>query len=407
MTFTPEKAERISPPQETTAPAEKASSIASSTQTEEYTIVHTAPRKKPRNTASLDDDEPLIDTTEALAKNSKKLARLQKKQQKKQAKSSSKVHNFLDLPAELLQEILGHLRPSDVRYVAQINSATREFIRQNEVSIAKDITERRYWVLRRCFPLPVAFAEVDEASRAALLNPQWQERTGINKKPYSHIKALDAQQICSCPSCLLAWNNLNVVLDFAHFQWNLDHREPIPMLPRGSNPDWNRQLTDAHARIVEKAMISPLCYAAILERHLNSILGTLLRQVRFPPKVPIHRHNKPMTTAAAKTVHPIRLYHVTESDAATEDDTFLERDGRPSYEMPFHRDNYYSLLAYVPNRKWSREEQRWMYYAAGAHDRDLMWVKDRFTPVSAPAEPPGCSHEEFVASFQAAMTTGS
>ncbi|KAK4549159.1 hypothetical protein LTR36_007617 [Oleoguttula mirabilis] len=397
----------MSPPQESAAPAGTAFSTTSS-QAEEYTIVQTAPRKKTKQVAVLDEDGPLIDTTEALAKNSKKLARLQKKQQKKQAKSSFKVHNFLDLPAELLQEILGHLRPSDVRRVAQLNTATRDFIQQNETSIAKDIIERRYWVLRRCFPLPLAFEDVEEPSRAALLNPRWQERTGINKKPYSHIKALDAQDVCSCPSCLLAWNNLNVVLDFEHFQWNLDHREPIPMIPRGSNPEWNRELTESHARTVEKAMGSPLCYAAILEMHLNSILGTLLRQARFPPKVPIHRHNKPTAAAPAKTAHPIRLYQVTEKDASTEEDSFLERDGRPSYEMPFHRDNYYNLLAYVPNRKWSREEQRWVYYAAGAHERDLAWVRDRFMPVTLPAAyVPEGSHEEFAAKSQAAMATES
>lgn len=366
-------------PQEAATPIGKANSITSS-QSEEYTIVHIALRGKQKKAALLDVDEPLVDTTEALAKNSKKLARLQKKTQKKQAKASFKVHNFLDLPAELLQEILGHLRPSDVRRVALINTATRGFILQNEASIAKDIIERRYWVLRRCFPLPVALEDVDETSRVALLNPRWQERTGINKKPYSHIKALDAEQICSCPSCLLAWNNVNVALDFAHFQWNLNNREPIPMIPRGHNPEWNQQLIADHARVVEMAMSRPLAYAAILEKHLNSIFGTLLRVNRFPTKVPIHRHNKPTATAPVKLVQLAKPYEITEKDAATEEDTFLERQGRPSYEMPFHRDNYYNLLAYVPNRKWSGEEQRWLYYASGAHDRDLAWVKDRFMP---------------------------
>ena len=87
-------------------------------------------------------------------------------------------------------------------------------------------------------------------------------------------------------------------------------------------------------------------------------------------------------------MHPVRLYEVTEVDAAAEDDAFLERDGRPSYEVPFHRDNYYSLLAYVPNRKWSKEQQRWIYYAAGAHERDLAWIKDRFMPVTPVQIPP-------------------
>ncbi|KAK5132842.1 hypothetical protein LTR08_008558 [Meristemomyces frigidus] len=362
--------------------AGKAASTNSS-QPEEYTIVHTAPRRKAKKAAAYEDEQPLNDTTEALAKNSKKLARLQKKQHKKQGKESTRVRNFLELPAELLHEILSHLRPTDVARVSRLNHATRDFILQNETSIARDIMDRRFYLLRQSLPLPVAFEEVDEDSRPALLNPLWQERTAINQRLYTHIQPLNAQQVCSCLSCIQAWNNLNVVLDFAHFQWHLNNREPISMVARGAVPEWNLELTDSHARLVKQAMTSQLCYAGILEKHLNSITGTLLRQVRFPPKVPMHRHNKPAYAIPEKTLQPVRPYQVTEVDAATEDDLFLEREGRHSYEMPFHRDNYYSLLAYVPNRKWSKEEQRWICYAAGAHERDLAWVRDRFMPTTS------------------------
>ena len=344
---------------------------------EDYTIVHTAPRGKVKKLVARDDGEPLVDTTEVLAKTSKKLARSLKKQQIKQDRESRRVRNFLELPPELLCEVFSHLLPSDVTRVSLLNHATRDFITENQTSIAKDIMDRRFWVLRQSLPLPVLLEDVPEDTRPAILNPQWQARTAINKRPYTHIQPLDAQQICSCLSCIQAWNNLNVVLDFAHFQWHLNNHEPIPMIPRGAMPEWNLELTGAHACIVQRAMTSPLCYAAILEIHLNSVTGTLLRQVRFPPKVPVHRHNKPAASALAKTVHPI-LYRVTEVDAAAEDDSFLERDGRHSFEMPFNRDNYYSLLAYVPNRKWSKEGQRWLYYAVGAHVRDMAWVKDRF-----------------------------
>ncbi|KAI7632138.1 hypothetical protein KC322_g22660, partial [Hortaea werneckii] len=120
------------------------------------------------------------------------------------------------------------------------------------------------------------------------------------------------------------------------------------MIPRGTNPDWNIELTDQHARIVQKAMDSPLAYAALLQTHLNTITGTLLRQTRpagMAQKQPLHRHNKRAVPLPAKTVHPNLLYYLTEHDAMQEDDTFLEREGKPSYEFPFHRDNYYNLLA--------------------------------------------------------------
>ena len=61
-------------------------------------------------------------------------------------------------------------------------------------------------------------------------------------------------------------------------------------------------------------------------------------------------------------------------------------------------DNYYNLNAYIPNRKWSKEQQKWIYYAAGLHDRDLAWVKDKFTPVPQPSLE--ASIDDFAASFK-------
>lgn len=365
----------------------------------EWTIVHTGSQRPRKKVLTADDDEPLIDTTAALAKNSKKTKRLQKQQHRRKAKAAARARpeSFLDLPAELLQEILGYLRPSDVYRVQLLNQATRDFILQHERSITRDILDRRYWVLRQCFPLPCHFDELDEPTKRALLNPRRERATEIHKKPYQHIKSLDPQKICSCPSCLLAWNNLNIVLDFAHFQKNLDHREPIPMIPRGTQPEWNVQLIESHAQIVERAMSSPLCYAAILQKHLASISGTILRQVRFPPHMPKHRHTKMIF---AKTVHPNRLYRVTEKDAEDETDEFLERDGRPSFEIPFHRDNYYSLLAYVPNRKWDKEQHKWMYYGGLGHERDLEWTRRWYLP--KPEQSGG--QEAFIAAFRAATT---
>ncbi|KAK1817472.1 hypothetical protein LTR12_008113 [Friedmanniomyces endolithicus] len=336
---------------------------------QDYTIVQPL-RKTGRKAVCVEDEEPLVDTTAAMAKNSKKTRRLQKQQQKRQQRAAARdrPESFLDLPAELLQEILGYLRPSDVFRLQLLNSATRLFIQQNERAIAKDIMDRRYWVLQRCFPLPIRLQAVDEHTRVALLNPRREKMTEIHKKPYQHIKPLDPQEVCSCPSCLVAWNNLNVALDFAYFQGHLNHREPIPMIPRGSSPKWNSELTEAHAQIVEKAISSAL-----------TTVGTLLRQVRFPPQTRVHQHNKMIST---KTFHPSTLYQVTERDANGSDE-FLERDGalvRPSYDVPFNRDNYYSLLAYVPNRKWSRDERKWLYYARGAHERDLEWTRRWFLP---------------------------
>ncbi|EMD00307.1 hypothetical protein BAUCODRAFT_63068 [Baudoinia panamericana UAMH 10762] len=362
---------------ETPLPPDTANPAAQSS--EEYTIVQPTSRRPNKGIEVVDDDGPLVDTTAALAKNSKKTKRLQKQAQKRQQKVAARArpHSYLDLPAELLQEVLACLRPSDLFRMTMVNRATNDFINLHERFIAQDILNSRYWILQQCFPLPEELQHVDVDTASALRDPRRQKMTEIHKKPYQHIKPPDSDKLCTCPFCLLAWNNLNVVLDMAHFQSSLNHREPIPIIARGTNPAWNVELTEAHAKTVERAISDPLAYAAILEIHLNTITGTLLRQYRFPPRMPMHRHNK---APLGKTVHPSILYHLTERDAAKGTDQFLERAGKPSYEFPFSRDNYYSLLAYVPYRKWGTEQERWIYYAAGGHERDLEWIRRWFVP---------------------------
>jgi len=356
---------------------------------EMFTIVQTGSQRGGKNhckTTTTSEDE-LVDTTAPFPKNSKRSRRLQKKWQRRQKLASAKIQNFLELPTELVLEILGYLRPSDVFRISQVNRATNTFILQNDKAVAGEIISRRYWVLSRCFPLPRFLREVDEQSQAALLHPKREKMTEIHKKPYQHIKAPDSRCICTCSSCLLGWNNLNICLDLAHWQWNLNHREPIPMIPRGQSPAWNTDLTNKHAKIVATAMSSPLTYAALLEKHLNTITGTLLRQTRFPPRMPMHRHNKAFPHP--KAVHPIMLYHISETDAAKETDEYLERQGKESYELPFSRDNYYnnSMLAYLPNRRWSKDGQKWLYYASGGHERDLEWARKWFLPPSTSSSP--------------------
>ena len=326
---------------------------------DDFTLIE--PRKFSKKAILVDDDAPLIDTTEALPLRSKKTKRLQKQQQKKLQRTTvrSETKSFLEFPSELLQDVFSYLRPSDIFRLQQLNRATHEFIQQNEQSIARDIIRRRYWTLARCLPLPTAVDQLDPAAQAALLSSNWQDRLNIHKRPYQHVKMFDPQKICTCMTCVLAWNNLCMILDLAHFQKHLSNRDPIPMIPRGHHPEWNRMLIDANASAVEMAMQSPLHYAGILETHLDTIVGTLTRQVRM----------------GKRTVHPRKLYHLSEKDIISETDDFLERNGPPSYEFPWHRDNYYNLEAYVPNRKWSAELLKWQYAQPGKpHEGDLLWV---------------------------------
>jgi hypothetical protein len=315
-----------------------------------------------------DDEEPLVDTTAALQLHSKKTERMQKRLEKRSKKKPpTKPQSFLDLPSELIVEILTYLRPSDLFRLQRLTKPMQAFIRENEPTIARDLIRSRYSILAKCFPSPVPFQAIGPTYHSALLSPKRQDLLAIHKKPYTHIKPLDPLAICTCMTCVFAWNNLCTILDLAHWQTSLDARVPITMIPRGASPPWNKDLIETSAARVEAAIESPLVYTALLALHLDTTTRTILRRSKYiktPQGGPVLAQHRP--------------YQMSLAEAARGSDEFLARKGLPSYEFPFHRDNYYNLEAYVPNRKWSSEEGCWKYYAGTQHARDLEWVMDRF-----------------------------
>jgi hypothetical protein len=330
-------------------------------------------RRSKKKTVSIladddDDEEPLVDTTAALQLRSKKTERMQKRLEKRsKRKPATKPQSFLDLPSELILDILTYLRPSDLFRLQRLTKPMQAFIRENEPTIARDLIKTRYSILAKCFPLPVPFQTIDPSYHSALLSPKRQDLLAIHKKPYTHIKPLDPLAICTCMTCVFAWNNLCTILDLAHWQGALDARVPITMIPRGASPPWNQELIETSAARVEAAMKSPLVYTALLALHLDTTTRTILRRSKYiktPQGGPVLAQHRP--------------YQLSLAEAARGSDEFLARKGLPSYEFPFHRDNYYNLEAYVPNRKWSSEEGCWKYYAGTQHARDLEWVRDRF-----------------------------
>lgn len=332
-------------------------------------IIPTIPKRSRRPVAKYDsaasDEEPLVDKTAALTLHSKKTARLQKRLQKKELrKVHSEIKSFLDFPPELLSLVLSFLRPSDLFSLLRLNQFTRTFILDNERAIADGVMTDRYWVLRQCFPLPVLLERVPAHARPILLSPQWQNRLKIHKNPYQHIRQIDPETICTCMSCVLAWNNLNIILDLAHWQPNFENREPLPIIPRGKNPEWNVKLLEHHASIVIKAMHSPLAYARILQTHLEVTTRTIIRTSKWRKKGEKTTTTKP------------RLYHLTDAEAELGTDSYLERSGPPSYQPIYMRDNYYNIEAFVPNRKWDKEGRRWQYYSKWPkpHENDLDWL---------------------------------
>lgn len=299
-----------------------------------------------------------------LAVFSKKSERLRKKRQLRRGKTSDRqLITLLDLPFDVTIQLLSYLRPTDVFRLSRTCRSLHAFLLdEHPARIARSIVQWRYPCLEKCMRLPVLVSDIDGAYRDALQYqaPHHPESHQKQSCPfYQHIKAPEPTVVCTCMTCGLRWNILCIVVDFAHWQDSLDKNEPLPVIPRGRQPEWNTRLLDTHAGVVKKAISPSTCgrssalwHAVIMEAHLDSMVRSIRR----------HSANK---------FNKRPRFRMTAHDAASGTDEFLQRRGPPSLDFPFQRDNYYMLEAYLPNRSWFSEEGRWGYMPAEQHDKDL------------------------------------
>ncbi|KAF2707189.1 hypothetical protein K504DRAFT_51905 [Pleomassaria siparia CBS 279.74] len=318
-----------------------------------------------------DDNEPIQDRTAAIPLHSKRTERMQRKQATREKRRAA-IINLAKLPTELILQVLKSLRPSHVFNLALVNRRFHALVKANATVIGDHILKQRYPTLTHCFPLPMLLSNIDIPTAALLSAPARQKYLSIHHKPYSHVQPPNPQHLCTCLTCVMAWNNYNLVLDFAHWQDSLDNGVPIPMLPRGQPMVWNESLLSQNARLSERAVANSLWRAHIMETHLNSTVRSIRR----------HALNK-----GNKRIH----VEMSDDEAASGTDQFLEKKGPLGIEFPFHRDNYYLLCvgsffenhqafanfsyseAYLPNRYWKRDEQKWVFIPWG-HERDLSYV---------------------------------
>ncbi|KAI6401371.1 hypothetical protein MCOR20_008102 [Pyricularia oryzae] len=350
------------------------------------------PKRPPTPTEDSPSDDELVDTTARLELHSRRTDRKQKKNQKRLQKLASRPKVIMDLPHELLIDIFSLVRPSDMFALMRVNRPLHDFIRAESATISRRIISLRYPCLQKCFRLPARLADLDETQRAAVRanvgggqtqpaarkEEQWgrgdqargaqdqqqqQQRSRgwgrtwrLSNHPshLPHVGRPDADSLCDCVTCTIRWIGLNVIVDFAHWQGHLDSGEPIPMFKSWQAPRWNAELVARHAAVVNRAVVDrdPLWYARILELHL----ATTVRSIR--------RHT-------ANKGNKIRRYLLTDEDARSETDAFLERSGPPTIDWPYHRDTYYMLEAYLPNRCWSGDEKRYLYVPAEQHEREV------------------------------------
>ncbi|KAK8116846.1 uncharacterized protein PG998_005127 [Apiospora kogelbergensis] len=323
-----------------------------------------------------EDLEPLEDKTEALTLRSKKTERAQKRQQLKAKKPKPAPRGLLlDLPYELLLDILYLLRPSDIFNLRRAGKGYDAFITSEESRIAQHIVSWRYSCLAQCFRLPVLIRDMQHQHEqgsgsnsnseedgededidivSILQSSERQDRLGIHKRPYSHVPPPDPAEVCTCLTCVLRWSALCLIVDFAHWQKDLDQGEPLPSWARNEPvPEWNRRLLARNADVQQSRKGSGgLWHARLLEAHLDSTTRANRRH-------------------AANKGNKRRRFQMTREDADAGTDAFLERNGPPTFDFPFHRDNYYMLEAYLPNRAWIAEREKWMYVPATQHDYDI------------------------------------
>lgn len=296
---------------------------------------------------------------------SKRSERIRRRKQHR-SKPSGEDRSFLDLPFDILIHILGFIRPSDVFRLSRTCHALNTFLLQEHPALlARTIIQRRYSCLEKCIRLPALLSDIrDPDLRDLVQHPERQKKLEIHRRPYyQHVSPPDPSLVCTCMTCILRWNLLCLAVDFAHWQDNLDKGDPLPIIPRGKQPRWNSQLLSSHEAVVLNAVnpavsgcASPLWYAAILEAHLASTVRAISR----------HSANKGNKRPR---------FRMTLQDMASGTDKFLERSGPPSSDFPFHRDNYYMLEAYLPNRCWLKEKGRWGYMPAEQHDTDLEQIR--------------------------------
>lgn len=302
-----------------------------------------------------EDDEPLEDKTASLTLRNKRTERMKRKNATRQQKRDA-IINLTKLPTEIILASLEYVLPSDVLRFSSVNRRFYRLVQANASILGDAIIKLRYSILVQCFPTPKPLAEVASDIQALLTNPDRQKQLSIHNRPYQHIQPPDPHQLCTCLTCILTWNNLGLVLDFAHWRSHLDIGTPIPTLSRGQTEPWNNDLVARNARIARKAVENSLWHASVLEQHLESTIHAIKR----------HAKNK-----GNKRVHVA----MTEDDVASGTDDFLSKHGPLSLEFPYQRDEYYMLEAYLPNRWWRKVEGRWIYIIAGQHQRDLELVQ--------------------------------
>ncbi len=315
------------------------------------------PTKEPAAQDTEGGLSPVEDLTQPLALRSKRTERRRRKLEKLANNSKSlalRPIGLLDFPYELLMNILELLPPSDLFALCRVSRPLRAFLLAEEASIVRRVVNLRYPILERCFLRPVLMRDVEPAIQPLLRSPDRPDLNLSHRAAHQNIPPPDDAFHCTCLTCVVRWNALCAVVDFARWQDNLDNGVPIPTIPRGTLPSWNRDLLARNRHVVLNSLIRPLWYARILEIHL----GATTRSIRR------HSLNK-----ADRRPH----FRLTKEEMRLGTDAFLQQEGPPTFDYPYSRELYYMLEAFLPGRSWVVADRKWVYVSQTQewHQHDL------------------------------------
>ena len=315
------------------------------------------PTKEPAAQDTEGGLSPVEDLTQPLALRSKRTERRRRKLEKLANNSKSlalRPIGLLDFPYELLMNILELLPPSDLFALCRVSRPLRAFLLAEEASIVRRVVNLRYPILERCFLRPVLMRDVEPAIQLLLRSPDRPDLNLSHRAAHQNIPPPDDAFHCTCLTCVVRWNALCAVVDFARWQDNLDNGVPIPTIPRGTLPSWNRDLLARNRHVVLNSLTRPLWYARILEIHL----GATTRSIRR------HSLNK-----ADRRPH----FRLTKEEMKLGTDAFLQQEGPPTFDYPYSRELYYMLEAFLPGRSWVVADRKWVYVSQTQewHQHDL------------------------------------
>ncbi|KAL2160691.1 hypothetical protein VTH06DRAFT_887 [Thermothelomyces fergusii] len=247
--------------------------------------------------------------------------------------------------------ILKLLHLSDVFALSRASKGLHAFVLANEWAIANPIIKRLHPFFERFIIHAKEFERVEPAIQSLLERPDRPD-LGAHRNVHQNIPPPDKTLHCACMACLMRWNALCAVIDFAHWQDHLDGGIPIPTVERGTCPRWNQELLERNRRVAVKAPNSPLRYARILDAHQGSTIRSILRSLQT--KMDQH-------------------YYVTAADVRAGTDEMLQQNEPSTFDYPYARDLYYMLEAFLPGRSWIPELRRWVFMPETQewHETDL------------------------------------